>query len=286
MKIPKGFHLVVKNKMTFITCDAINNHTGFLQVFTTRKGGKSLKEFKSLNTGVHTGDDIKTVNSNIRQIEKALGVKYTSAANQVHGDRVIIISGDGKKNGKDFVDLKSISAAAADGIISNLPGIAAGVRLADCVGTVIIDPENNVIASVHSGWKGIANKIPVKAVNKMRKYFGSNQKDLIAVVSPAIGPCCYEVGIELYKQLHKQAVFSNIFTMRQGRIYMDLWAGVKNQLVVKGLKPENIHICGICTSCNPEYFYSHRRDKGKTGRQMAIGAVLKPGAKSTVKTKG
>ncbi len=285
MKLPKGFHLYVRDKMNFIMCDAINDIPGFLQVFTTRKGGGSLYNFSSLNTGVHTDDDIKTVKNNIKRIEKALDVKYTSAANQVHGDHVVVLQPSGGKKwlkGRDIVGLKNIISTDADGIISSSPGIAAGVRLADCVGTVIADPGNKVIASVHSGWKGIAAGIPVKAIKKMKKYFGSNPADLIAAVSPAIGPCCYEVGAELYNQLHKQPVFSNIFKRRKGRIYMDLWAGVKNLLLEAGLKKKNIHVCNICTFDNPKYFYSHRRDKGRTGRHMAIGAVVqvvKPKAK-------
>jgi YfiH family protein len=290
MKIPKGFHLVVKDKMPMFMCDAINNNPRFLQVFTTRKGGKSLKQYGSLNTGMHTGDDIRSVNSNIRRIENTLGVKYASAANQVHGDRIVMLMPHKSKNTKimksrDAVDIKRMLSIDADGIISDIPGIAAGVRLADCAGTVIMDPVKNVTASIHSGWKGVANKIPSKAVKKMKKYFGSNPGDLTAAISPAIGPCCYEVGAEIYNQLQKQAVFSNIFTKKKGRIYMDLWAGVKNLLVAEGLKPENVHVCDICTSCNPEYFYSHRRDKGKTGRQMAIGAVIAAGPQNKERRK-
>ena len=285
MKLPKGFRLERIGGMDLIKCGAINDLPGFLQVFTTRKGGKSRGFYSALNTGVHTGDEVKTVKNNIKLIERALGIKYASAANQVHGDHVAVIQPQGNKKrlmGKDVVDLKKLLKTGVDGIITSGPGIAAGVRLADCVGTVIADPANMVIASVHSGWKGIAADIPGKAVKKMKKYFKSNPAGLIAAVSPAIGPCCYEVGEELYNQLHKQPVFSNIFKRRKGRIYMDLWAGVRNLLLRAGLKEKNIHVCNICTFDNPEYFYSHRRDKGRTGRQMAIGAVIqvvKPKAK-------
>jgi polyphenol oxidase len=279
MKIPKGFHLADKGGLKFIMCDAINDNPEFLQVFTTRKGGKSLKQFKSLNTGAHTGDNPDTVKMNIERIEKALKVRYTSAANQVHGDNVVIIGPSKTDNlrmikGRDVVRLEEMPKTKADGIISCENNVAAGVRLADCAGTVIIDPVNRVVASIHSGWRGVANMIPGKAVKKMKKYFGSDPKKLIAAISPAIGPCCYEVGLKLYNQLQKQPVFSNIFIRKESLIYMNLWAGVKNILDAEGLKPKNIHICSICTSCNPEYFYSHRRDKGETGRQMAIGAVM------------
>ena len=257
MNLPKGYSIVVKNKTKYIMSNAINNNSNFLQAFTLRKGSSKSKSYDLLN-------------SDIKKIEKALGIKYVSTSKQVHGDRVVIL-----KN-KVLVDVKKTLNTSADGIISNIKGIAAGVRLADCVGTVIIDPTKNVVAVVHSGWKGVANKIPVKAVKQMEKIFSSKPEDMIAAISPAIGPCCYEVGIEVYNQLQRQPVFSNIFIKKHKRTYMNLWKAVKNLLMAEGLKAKNIHICDICTACNPELFYSYRRDKGITGRQLAIGAVIKP----------
>ena len=212
-------------------------------------------------------------------MEKQLGVKYVSAARQVHGDKVLVIKSQdpGPKTQKSNSSrqiakarLRSITNTEADALITNIPGLAVGVRVADCVGTVIIDPKNKVVAAVHSGWRGVANRIIVKTVKLMKKEFGSKPSDMIAAVSPAIGPCCYEIGGEVLK-LKKHRVFSNIWKDKNGRTHMDLWQGVKNLLVSQGLRTKNIKICNMCTADNPELFYSHRRDKGKTGRMMAIG---------------
>ncbi len=262
-KIPIGFTTIKKGKMQFLACGAINKLPGFFQAFSLRSGGHSKKPYDSMNVGMRTGDKTGNVIKNIRAIERAFDTKYISTVRQVHGDRVVLIQNPKFK----------IQNTKADAIATNVPGLAVGVRVADCAGTVIIDPEHRVIAAIHSGWRGVANKIPAKAVRVMRKKFKSDPAKLIAAVSPAIGPCCYEVGKEVYK-LQKQAVFSNIFTESKGRVYMNLWKGVKNLLKSAGMTTRNIHVCGMCTACNPELFFSHRRDKGKTGRMLSF-VVLK-----------
>ncbi len=292
-KIPKGFSLIHKGRLKLISCDAISAIPGFTQTFTTRIGGVSKSPFGSLNIGKHTEDDDKKIAKNILLMEKALGIRYVSAARQVHGDGVVVIKSCGNnhksritnpkikksqyllfevnpESGIQNLELNKILDTEADALITDIPGLAVGVRVADCVGTVIIDPVNKVIAAVHSGWRGIANKIPAKTIKIMKNEFGSNPKDLIAAVSPAIGPCCYQVGPEVYK-LQKQKVFSTIFKKKADGIYMNLWQGAKNLLIAEGLKVKNIHICSMCTSDNPELFYSHRRDKGVTGRMMVLG---------------
>ena len=267
-KIPAGFTVLKKGKLTFLSCTHMSKTPGFIQVFTTRLGGVSKRPYDSLNIGAHTDDKKRDIQVNIKMLEKALGIKYTGAARQVHGDGVVMI----KKSDKlSMAKIKRMTNIEADGLITDVKGLAVGVRLADCVGTVIMDPKTRTVASVHSGWRGIANLIPSKTVKLMVSEFKSKPADLIAAISPAIGPCCYEVGEDIYNQLHKQAVFSNIFHRKNGLLFMNLWKAASNLLKAEGLKKKNIHICSMCTVDYPGYFYSHRRDKGKTGRQMAVG---------------
>jgi YfiH family protein len=270
--LPAGFKIVKKKGLSLIYCEAISKIPGFTQVFTTRAGGVSKKPFDSLNVGMHTGDNLKKTVINISRLEKSLAIKYAGAASQVHGSDIIILKNRPKR--LSVAEIRKMTDVDADALITDIPGLAVGVRLADCVGTVIIDPVKKTVAAVHSGWRGIANKIPAKTVKMMKKYFGSKPDDLIASVSPAIGPCCYEIGADVLK-LKKQKVFSGVFTEKSGRNYMNLWKSVKNLLVKEGVKPNNIHICSMCTFDNPELFYSHRRDSGKTGRMMALGFYRK-----------
>jgi len=269
-KILKGFTLKTKGNIQYLSCDAIDALAGFEHGFTLRTGGFSRKPYDSLNIGLHTDDSKADVKRNIRSFEKAFGVRYVAAAHQVHGDKVAVVKGSKAQSPK--LKVKALEKTDADAIATDVPGIAASVRVADCVGTVIVDPVNKVIASVHSGWRGIANKIAYKTIKEMKKKFKSDPAKLIAAVSPAIGPCCYNVGKDVYK-LQKQKVFSNIFTHKGGKVYMDLWKGAQNLLVSAGLKRRNIHVCRLCTSDNPDMFFSHRRDEGKTGRMLVFGII-------------
>jgi polyphenol oxidase len=277
-KLLKGFTLKKKGNIQYLSCDAIDALGKFEQGFTLRTGGFSRKPYDSLNVGTHTDDSKAAVRRNIRSFEEAFGVRYVAAAHQVHGDRVVTMQSaecrlQNGRQGREAWSVKRVAREKADAIVTDVPGIAAGVRVADCVGTIIVDPVNKVIASVHSGWRGIANKIPVKTVDLMKKKFKSDPKKLIAAISPAIGPCCYDVGKDVYK-LQKQRVFSSIFTRHSGKVYMDLWKGSQNLLVSAGLQRRNIYICNLCTSDNPAMFFSHRRDLGKTGRMLVFGIIL------------
>jgi YfiH family protein len=267
--VPAGFTLAKKGRLFLISCDAISDIPGFSQFFTTRMGGVSGKPYDSMNMGGHTGDKRRNIRVNVSLLEKSLGVKYAGAARQVHGSNVIIL----KKGGAGKIPgllIKKLINTEADALITDIPSLAVGVRIADCAGTVIIDPVKKVVAAVHSGWRGIANKIPSISVKLMKKNFGSKPADLIAAVSPAIGPCCYEVGGDVLK-MKKQKIYRGVFSEKNGRQYMDLWKGVGNLLEKEGLKKNNIHLCSMCTFDNPRLFYSHRRDMGKTGRMMALG---------------
>jgi hypothetical protein len=267
--VPVGFTMIKKGRLSLISCDAISNIPGFTQAFTTRIGGVSGKPYDSMNMGGHTGDKRKNIRINVSLLEKSFGVKYAGAARQVHGNNVIILKNSGTGKAQQL-KLKKLTDTEADALITDIPSLAVGVRVADCAGTVIIDPVKKVVAAIHSGWRGIANKIPSISVRLMKKNFGSNPKDLVAAVSPAIGPCCYEVAGDVLK-MKKQKVYRGAFAKKSGRQYMDLWKGVRNLLEKEGLKKNNIHICSMCTFDNPRLFYSHRRDKGKTGRMMALG---------------
>ena len=130
----------------------------------------------------------------------------------------------------------------------------------------------------------MAQFITHEAVRFMNKKYGSEPTLLTASVSPAIGACCYEVGAELYNSLKSTPEFSNIFVRRGKRIFMDLKKGVKNTLITAGLKKSRIYVSALCTSCEEKMFFSHRRDKGITGR-CASAAVINKAEKCTKKRK-
>lgn len=210
----------------------------FLTAFTTRK--------------------IKTK----KQAEKNLKLKKINILKQIHSDKVIII----KKT-------KSLHGIKADGIITNVRNFPIAVKVADCIGSIVVDPEKKVLAAIHSGWRGVALKIILKAVKMMKKYFGSRSGKMVVVTSPSIGPCCYEVGHDLYKKLKKQAVFSNIFIKRKNKVFMDLQKANKNILLSAGVKKKNIFTNPLCTKCNNDMFFSYRAEGKKAGRMFVVGMI-------------
>jgi len=238
----RQFAAVKKMGGVFIENKKINKSPFFLEVFTTKKSGS------------------------ISKVKKALGIKKIYFQNQVHSKRVTILT-NRNKNKAGF--------KKADGLATNLPGHAVGVKVADCAAIALFDPDNKAIAVVHSGRKGMEKGIPAEAVRLMEKKFGSKQRQLIASVSPCIGPCHYEVGAALYNKLKKRKIFSNIFTIRKKKVFMDIEKGNLNILLEAGLRKKNIHISRMCTMCGPGLFHSYRRDKDKAGRMFEIVMIKK-----------
>jgi len=197
----------------------------------------------------------------LNEIRKILKTGRIHFLRQVHGNKTVLLSGK---------ELKKPGKTEGDAVITSVRGAAIAVRLADCVGSVIVDPENRAVAAVHSGWRGVSNKIILRVVLKMKKEFGSAPENLIVSMSPCIQPCHFEVGREIYNSLKKQRVFSNIFSMKKGRIYMDMQKGNLNLLLKAGVKRKNVFMNDLCTMCNSVLFHSYRRDGKKAGRMMQI----------------
>lgn len=186
---------------------------------------------------------------------------------QVHGSRVAIIN----RPGMTREDLEGY-----DAFITNLPGVAIGVRTADCVPILIHDPRNHVIAAVHSGWKGTVQKIAMKTIGILETKYKSNPEDLIAVIGPSIGPDSFQVGEEV-AVMFKQAGFpmSLIWSFQgpgdgspmSGGHHIDLWQANKWILGECGVREKNIRISGIDTYSDPSFF-SARREGIECGRNI------------------
>ncbi len=229
---------------------------GFPHGFTTRRGGASRASFESLNLGGGVGDEAGFVTSNWEFLARATGLGF-ARARQVHGDRVIVARAAG-----DPVE-------EADAIISAVPGIAACVSVADCVPILIGDPRSGAVAAIHAGWRGTLAHIAGRAVEALAREVGAQPGDLLAAIGPAIGPCCYEVSPDL-AQVFRDDLGARVAEPRGGGSRVNLWFA--NEIVLRkaGLSGERIEVLGRCTACEPETFFSHRRDHGRTGRQVGF----------------
>ncbi len=243
--------------------------------FTTRMGGVSKGRYASMNMSTTNGDDISLVKENYSIICSAIGIepKNLVLSHQTHTDNIRTIHSSDKGKGifceRDYNDV--------DGLITNIPKIALVTQFADCTPLLFFDPVKNVIANVHSGWRGTVKQIGAKAVKRMTEEFGSNPSDIIAAIGPCIGKCCYEVDTPVYSEFEKVAGLdlSAIFTQKNDDKYMlDLWEANRQILISAGVKPENIDVTDLCTHCHSEYFHSHRATGGMRGNLAAIISLV------------
>jgi len=216
---------------------------GARAAFSTRLGGVSEPPFDSLNLGLLTEDADEAVAENRLRLAAALGLapEQVVFARQVHGTRLLHHPQEG-------------GIVEADGHVVTEPGVAPLVFVADCLPVALYGPGG--LAMVHAGWRGLAGGILGEAAEAV----GATQ----AAIGPGIGPCCYEVGEEVL------AAFAGLGDVAQGRM-LDLPEVARRLLAEAGVG--RVESAGLCTSCEPELFFSHRRDHGRTGRQAGIAWI-------------
>ncbi len=252
---------------------AFDNITHFV---SSRKGGYSKGVFQGLNIGFNVGDDDWNVLRNRKILSDAVNIPIDSFtfANQCHGSNINFAGSSLRGCGSS--DEKS-SLEDTDGMITSTPGICITVQVADCVPVLLYDSENHIAAVIHAGWKGTIGQITGKTLEKMIHFCSSKPVNIYAGIGPSIGPCCYEVGQNVYKELKYKGISKKdiiIPSKQKDKYYFNLWQANKKQLTDLGVKPENIEEAAICTKCNNESFYSSRASDGKTGR-FASGIMLK-----------
>ncbi len=227
------------------------------QVFT-RRGGSSPPPFNDLNVAFSVGDRPETVRDNRRQVAMAGDYRYMVYAHQVHGTDILVYTG-------------SLPAAAlsgtprsGDALITDIPGLALVVQVADCQAILLYDPVRRVVANVHSGWRGSIENIAGKTVAAMQRQFGCRGRDMTAAIAPSLGPCCAEF-------IHyRDEIPEKFWKYKLNGNYFDFWRISQDQLVDAGLRLENIQAGEMCTRCRPDYFYSYRGEARHTGRFAAV----------------
>jgi YfiH family protein len=222
-------------------------------LFSTREGGFSEGPYESLNLGLLTGDDREVVIRNRERLAADAGVDPADVAMgwQVHGAE--IKEWDGRDPDTAFLDPQG-GHLKVDGHLTRTPGIATLVLVADCLPVAIAG--DGAVAMLHCGWRGLADGLIAKAATRMSADADGSAS--AAAVGPGIGHCCYEVGDEVLE------AFAGYEGVADGRM-LNLRAIAEQQLRAAGI--ERVEHVDYCTSCHPELFFSHRRDKGVTGRQ-------------------
>lgn len=232
----------------------------------TRSGGTSTGSFDSLNIGMNSGDEISAIVNNRKRIIQKMGMKPLVFLNQEHGDQIKILKNEGNDFSLIFEPGKEIYTA--DAIVSDMTGVFLVIQVADCQAIMLYDAQKKVIANVHSGWRGSIKNIIGKCVDKMMEEFGCQPENIMAGISPSLGPCCAQFihyKDEIPKQLWKYKI--------KDTDYFDFWQMSCDQLLEKGIKEDHIENMKICTKCNTKEFYSYRGEK-HTGRFACVISMI------------
>jgi YfiH family protein len=192
--------------------------------------------------------------SKIAGIEHGFGTREAlltqdsmASLQQIHSDRILV------------ADRSTGCVGEGDGLLTGEPGITVSIRTADCLPILIADARTGAVAAVHAGWRGTAAGIAGLAVDRMRSEFGAKPQDLLAAIGPGIGKCCYQVGIEVARQLGESEAGC-----------VDLADHNRRQLEAAGLPAAHIDVVALCTFCQAGEFFSYRREGERAGRMISF----------------
>lgn len=160
----------------------------------------------------------------------------------------------------------------ADAVLTDRPGVLGGVRTADCVPVLLLDRRTRSVAAVHAGWRGAAAGVVSTALERMAAEYDSRPADVEAAIGPGIGVCCFEVGKDVAYQFDARFVEN-----RQPRPHVDLASAINAQLVAGGVK--RIGVARECTSCDLGKYFSHRAERGRTGRMLSVVGLRAKGVR-------
>jgi polyphenol oxidase len=244
---------------------------GVLHAFSTRQGGVSQSPFATLNLGQSVGDDPAAVEENRRRFFGAFGIDLGRVVRawQAHGDGVLRVDA-GLTGRAGFPGCLLDERAKFDGLITHLPGLALVVSTADCLPILIHDPVHRAVAAVHAGWRGTAKRIAARALAAMREAYGTDPSDCQAAIGPGIRGCCFEVDTAVTDAMASALPHwePHARPNRSGHWLLDLAEVNRAVLEAAGVRTDRIDDVGLCTSCRNDLFFSHRAEKGRTGRMM------------------
>ena len=244
--------------------------------FSTRLGGVSKGDFATMNFSFTRGDDRDDVLENYRRMAAALGVDRERMVLtwQTHTTNVRRVTeedeGKGIVRDRDYRDV--------DGLITDVPGITLVTFYADCVPLYLVDPVHHAIGLSHSGWRGTVRRMGQVTMDAMKEAFGTRPEDVTACIGPSICRDCFEVGEEVaeafadaFDPKYRDALYRA--NAKPGKYQLDLWKA--NEIIFQeaGVPKEQIHTTNICTMCNSDYLFSHRRVGEERGNLAAFLSI-------------
>ncbi len=263
------------------------NYTNIVHGIFARSGRTSTKSFDSLNIGINSKNIESVAANNRKLIISKMGMKPIVFLNQVHSTKIKVLkkmdkwtinNTDDNNDNNDNDDnddndfAKSFQLGketyTADGIITDIKNLSLVIQVADCQAVILYDCKKKVIANIHSGWRGSVKNIIGECLDQMVSHFCCKPENIIAGISPSLGPCCSE--FVNYKNEIPETFWKY---KRDDKDYFDFWKISCDQLIDKGVKKENIENMEICTKCNVDQFYSYRAEN-TTGRFACVISMI------------
>lgn len=293
-----------KKQLTILQAESLVNITWLVHGFSTRLGGFSrVYGGNSLNLSFTREDSRKSVEQNRTAFLQRLGAIDKSGKpwplvtpRQIHSDLIHCVSEVPR------------TQLTGDALITITPGLCIGIQSADCIPIILVDRKRRAIGVFHAGWRGTVKRIVEKGVGEMRRWFGTMPRDIEAAIGPGVHSCCYKVGAEVRDQFESQFAYAAdlfretresdpvrekypmLFLSARApghsdlprQLFLDLPEASRRQLISAGVPPKNIHVSPLCTVCRADLLFSHRGEKGRTGRMMAVAGIRQPDPKLSV----
>jgi YfiH family protein len=250
-------------EITWLKVPRWERYGGLLHGFMGRRGGKSVGPYSGLNVSYRVGDDPKVVSQNVCDMKLAVGIHdgRIITMQQVHGDRII-----------EMKDNKIKEAGEADAMMTREKDAFLGVLTADCVPLLFVAPEQKIVAAVHAGWRGTCEAIAAKTVKFFLETYSILPSEIEVALGPSINACCYEVKKDVVDPLIEKwgKLAASCLQTRDQKIYLHLRN--LNQAILQraGIPESQIFQVGPCTSCAMDEFFSYRRERQETGRQISF----------------
>ncbi|MEP6644625.1 MAG: peptidoglycan editing factor PgeF [Acidobacteriaceae bacterium] len=283
---------VPKTRVSILRADSLEEIAGLIHGFSTRTGGLS-KAYgsKTLNLGFTKQDSRATVERNrglfLKDLTGSTNAPQLITLRQLHSDLIHCVSDTAQ------------GELAGDGLITQARGILLGIQTADCLPIILVDSKRPAVGIFHAGWRGTLKRIVEKGAGEMRRHFGTRPQDIKAAIGPGIRNCCYEVGAEMRESFESQFEYAGklfreveesdpvrekypmlFLTARAPghselprKIFFDLAEANLRQLRAIGVSRRNITVSPFCTACRTDLLFSHRAEKGVTGRMMAVVGI-------------
>lgn len=239
--------------MNVIKPEFLEKHSDLLIAISTKDGGVSPAPY-FLNLGLNVDDERENVLENRKRFFEYLNIPLDRVVmqKQIHSDNINTVKE------ACFID-------GSDALITNEKDLFLAISIADCIPVFLYSPEKEVIAGIHSGWKGTENKIAAKTLERMKNEFAVEPSEVIAYIGPGISVENYEVSKEVAEKFDEGS-----YKIIDGKYFLDLKKDIYEQLISAGVGEDNIEVSPYCTFKDKELFHSHRREKGLTGRMFGV----------------